>query len=66
MVTVFWYTRSTLLVDFLPHRQMVNAVRYSETLNRLRIVVHKKIQVVCIMVLSFSISNDRKMDPVIW
>ena len=44
MATVFWDTKGVLLVDFTPQGQTVNAVRYCETLDRLREAVRRKRQ----------------------
>lgn len=42
MATVFWDCRGVILVDFLPHGTSINAVRYCETLDRLRNAIKRK------------------------
>ena len=42
MATVFWDAKGVLLVDFLPPGESINAVRYCETLDKLRAAVRRK------------------------
>ena len=42
MATVFWDAQGVLLVDFLPRGETVNAIRYCQTLDRLREAIRRK------------------------
>lgn len=42
MATVFWDAKGVLLVDILPQGETINALRYCETIDRLREAVRRK------------------------
>ncbi|GBO21073.1 Mariner Mos1 transposase [Araneus ventricosus] len=42
MCTVFWDRQGILLVEFLPRGETINAVRYCETLRKLRLAIQNK------------------------
>ena len=42
MATGFWDAQGVLLVDFLPRGETVNAIRYCQTLDRLREAIRRK------------------------
>ena len=42
MLTVFWDAAGALLLDFLPHKETVNAVYYADLLSRLREAIKEK------------------------
>lgn len=42
MLTVFWDCKGIILVDFLPHKQTINAQYYIEIIRRLRVAIVEK------------------------
>jgi histone-lysine N-methyltransferase SETMAR len=42
MATIFWDSQGIILIDFLPRGETINAVRYCQTLNKLREAIRRK------------------------